>query len=109
MPAFALNDIPYIDETVEYVGVSRLRSLNASSLLANEKTLVIEANKTPVAVLLAYEKFLCMQREMEAMQRTIELFSDDDERKLLIEGFGDLVNGRTKGIEAIRNSLVEDH
>jgi len=34
--------VPYIDPNVEHVGVSRLRTLNASNLRNFEKTLVIQ-------------------------------------------------------------------
>lgn len=103
-----IPEIPYIDPTVEHVGVSRLRKLNASNLRANDKTLVIQDNETPVAVLLAYEKFLCMQREMEALLQTLEVFSDEEERRLLISGYKSSLVGQTNSIDAIRRSLADE-
>jgi hypothetical protein len=62
MPSLA--SVPYIDPNVEHVGVSRLRELNATKLRQFEKTLVIRDNDTPLAVLLTYEQFLNMQRQL---------------------------------------------
>ena len=97
--------MPYIDPDVEHVGVSRLRKLNATNLRQASKTLVIQDKDTPLAVLLAYEQFLCMQQKIEQLLETLELFSDDAERALLVEGLEDLRSGRTKSFSEIRRSL----
>ncbi len=41
--------------------ISRLRALNVSQLRALDKTLIIQDNDEPLAVLLKYEHFLAMQ------------------------------------------------
>jgi hypothetical protein len=56
--------IPYVDPTVQHVGISRLRALNVSQLRALDKTLVIQDNDKPLAVLLKYEHFLAMQERL---------------------------------------------
>ena len=56
--------IPYVDPTVQHVGISRLRALNVSQLRALDKTLVIQDNDEPLAVLLKYEHFLAMQERL---------------------------------------------
>jgi hypothetical protein len=56
--------IPYVDPTVQHVGISRLRALNVTQLRELEKTLVIQDNDEPLAVLLKYEHFLAMQERM---------------------------------------------
>ena len=56
--------IPYVDPTVQHVGISRLRALNVTQLRALDKTLVIQDNDEPLAVLLKYEHFLAMQERM---------------------------------------------
>lgn len=56
--------IPYVDPTVQHVGISRLRALNVSQLRALDKTLVIQDNDEPLAVLLKYEHFLAMQEKI---------------------------------------------
>jgi hypothetical protein len=61
MPKTNQVSIPYVDPTVQHVGISRLRALNVSQLRALDKTLVIQDNDEPLAVLLKYEHFLAMQ------------------------------------------------
>jgi hypothetical protein len=56
--------IPYVDPSVQHVGISRLRALNVSQLRALDKTLVIQDNDEPLAVLLKYEHFLAMQERI---------------------------------------------
>ena len=56
--------IPYVDPSVQHVGISRLRALNVSQLRALDKTLVIQDNDEPLAVLLKYEHFLAMQERL---------------------------------------------
>ena len=97
--------IPYIDEGVEHVGVSRLRRLNASNLRTFEKTLVIQDNDTPLAVLLRYEQFLAMQKQFQAVLQTIEVLTDDEEMKSLAAGVKDMAAGRTKPLSEIRAAL----
>ena len=53
--------IPYLDPSVQQVGISRLRALNVTQLRELDKTLVIQDNDKPLAVLLKYEHFLAMQ------------------------------------------------
>ena len=56
--------IPYLDPGVQHVGISRLRALNVAQLRALDKTLVIQDNDEPLAVLLKYDQFLAMQERM---------------------------------------------
>jgi translation initiation factor IF-3 len=56
--------IPYLDPNVQHVGISRLRALNVTQLRELDKTLVIQDNDKPLAVLLKYEHFLAMQAKM---------------------------------------------
>jgi translation initiation factor IF-3 len=53
--------IPYLDPNVQHVGISRLRALNVAQLRELDKTLVIQDNDKPLAVLLKYEQFVAMQ------------------------------------------------
>jgi translation initiation factor IF-3 len=57
--------IPYLDPTVQHVGISRLRALNVAQLDALDKTLVVQDNDKPLAVLLKYEHFLAMQERIK--------------------------------------------
>lgn len=79
-------EVPYIDERVEHVGVSRLRTLNASNLRDFDKTLVIQDNDKPLAVLLSYEQFLAMQKKLIALLNTVEMLHNGKEPQALIEG-----------------------
>jgi translation initiation factor IF-3 len=58
--------IPYLDPTVQHVGISRLRALNVTQLRDLDKTLVIQDNDKPLAVLLKYEHFMEIQRRLDA-------------------------------------------
>jgi hypothetical protein len=48
----------------ECQGISRLRALNVTQLRELDKTLVIQDNDKPLAVLLKYEHFLAMQEQV---------------------------------------------
>jgi len=52
------------DSNVQHVGISRLRALNVTQLRELDKTLVIQDNDKPLAVLLKYEHFIAMQEKM---------------------------------------------
>lgn len=97
--------IPYIDPNVEHVGVSHLRKLNAENLRTTEKTLVIQDNDRPLAVLLSYEQFLCMQKKIQSVLSTIELLTDEEERGLALSGMEELMAGRTTPLADIRRAL----
>ena len=99
------NAIPYIDPNVEHVGVSRLRTLNATNLRNQEKTLVIQDNDTPLAVLLTYEQFLIMQRQLQSVVDTIEVLTDGNESAALNAGLRDVEAGRTKPLSEIRAAI----
>lgn len=97
--------VPYIDPNVEHVGVSRLRSLNATNLRHFDKAMVIQDNNTPLAVLLTYEQFLSMQKQLQAVLDTVEVMTDDEERSALAAGIQSLSAGRTKPLSEIRAAL----
>lgn len=58
--------LPYLDPSVQHVGVTRLRTLNVAQLRELDKTLVIQDNDKPLAVLLRYEHFMAMQDKIRA-------------------------------------------
>ena len=55
---------PFIDESVEHVGVTRLRAFNSHTLREIRGALVIQDGDEPLAVLLPYATFLAMQRSL---------------------------------------------
>ena len=97
--------IPYIDPNVEHVGVSRLRTLNATNLRKQEKALVIQDNGAPLAVLLTYEQYLIIQRQLQSVVDTLEVLTDETEAAALNAGLRDVQAGRTKPLAEIRAGL----
>jgi translation initiation factor IF-3 len=60
--------LPYVDPTVQHVGVTRLRSLNVAQLRDLDRTLVIQDNDKPLAVLLRYDHFMAMQEQLQTVK-----------------------------------------
>ena len=56
--------IPYLDPSVQHVGISKLRALKVTQLRDLDKTLVIQDNDKPLAVLLKYEHFMAIQERL---------------------------------------------
>jgi hypothetical protein len=99
------SGIPRIDPNVQYVGVTKLRSLNATNLQGLNKTLVIQDNEQPLAVVISYDKFLEMQTERERILATLELLTNRDEADAFVAGSQDIVEGRHRPLSAIREDL----
>lgn len=98
--------IPYIDPNVQYVGVSKLRSLNATNLQGLQaKPIIVQENNQPIAVILSFEQFLEMQRDRDKVRATLEMLVNDDERNALLAGMQDVLSKRTKPISAVRDAL----
>jgi hypothetical protein len=74
--------IPYLDPNVQHVGISRLRALNVTQLSELDKTLVIQDNDKPLAVLLKYEHFLAMQEQILAHEGEIGAWLSELEHAL---------------------------
>lgn len=107
MNSLVKEGFPCIDPTVEHVGVSRLRRLNATKLRENKRAIVFQDNDEPIAVLVTYKQYLDMQGKLQALLRTVELLSDGSERQLLADGLRDVTQDRTKSIEEIRAALFD--
>ena len=97
--------IPYIDPKVQYVGISRLRSLNSSQLRDIDKTLVIQENDQPLAVLLKYEEFLIMQKQLLSVLDTISVLTEESEIGGILSGLEEMHAGKTRSISEIRAAL----
>jgi|SRR5215472_2816067 len=106
----ATSAIPNIDPSVKYVGVSKLRDLNATKLKEqNDETLVIQDNEhTPLAVLLSYKKFLAIREEFQAVVNMIELLSNETERAGLLAAFEDLRAGRVRSLADIEAEMENE-
>ena len=101
----ATSGIPRIDPNVQYVGVTKLRSLNATNLQGLSKTLVIQDNEQPLAVVISYDKFLEMQTERERILATLELLTNREEAAAFVAGSEDIEEGRHRPLSAIREDL----
>ena len=106
MPATKV-DIPRIDPKVQYVGVSKLRQLNATNLHRLDKTLVIQDDDKPLAVVLSYEQFLEMQNERDTILRTLETVLTEDRTELLA-ALQDAANDNTTPISEVRKKAREE-
>jgi len=95
---------PYIDEQVEHVGITRLRALNVAHLRDFDKTLVIQDNDKPLAVLLSYEQFLSMQKTLVSVLATLEIFTNGTEADRFRSGFEDIADGRVQALCDVRES-----
>lgn len=93
----------YVNPNVRTVGVSKLRSLNASQLRGiNKTTLVIQENDQPLAVLLKYEEYIAMQEQLLAMIETQAVLSDKNVVEGILAGRADARSGNTRPIEDVR-------
>lgn len=102
------SSIPYIDPNVQFVGVSKLRQLNATALNdLDNKTLVIQENDKPLAVVLSYDQFLEMQKERERVKSTLEMLMSADDRAALVNSLQEMVERKTKPISEIREALKQ--
>ncbi|MDQ3666539.1 MAG: hypothetical protein M3410_08160 [Acidobacteriota bacterium] len=96
--------IPHIDPNVQYVGVSKLRLLNADRLHSLDKTLVIQDDDKPLAVVLSYEQFLEMQKERNAILATLETVMNEEDRNALVAAMRAAVKGDTKPDSEVRRT-----
>lgn len=105
MTLYVGSSIPRIDPSVEHVGVSKLRKLNSDDLKSMEKTLVLQDNDQPLAVLLTYEKYLILQNQLDSLMRTIYVLSNQEESAALRSGIEDVNAGRTQDLDQIKAAL----
>ena len=103
----ATSTIPVIDPAVRFVGVSKLRDLNATKLRDSaDITYVLQDNDQPLAVLLSYDKYLMIQQQLQqGMLNTIEMLTNEEELQGVRSGLEDVVAGRTRPFSQIKASL----
>jgi PHD/YefM family antitoxin component YafN of YafNO toxin-antitoxin module len=78
---------------------------DCGNLRNNKKTLVIQENDTPLAVLLNYEQYLIMQNQLISLLETIDVLTNEEETTAIKAGLEDIAQGRVKNIAEIRASL----
>jgi PHD/YefM family antitoxin component YafN of YafNO toxin-antitoxin module len=86
---------PMTGRTARRVRVSKLRELSPSVLKKIEDTLIIH-NDGPVAVLVAYQKFLRMQQRLTSATNTLELLSKSKELAGLLAGVKQMSAGQSR-------------
>lgn len=89
--------IPFVDPNVEYVGVTRLRTFNATNLRQIKKMLVIQDNDRPLAVMMSYAQYLSIQAKLQEALDALEVLSKKETEARLLAGLKDLAEGRVKG------------
>jgi PHD/YefM family antitoxin component YafN of YafNO toxin-antitoxin module len=99
MSALWSRDIPFIDPNVEYVGVSKLRSFNASNLGEIQKMLVIQDNDKPLAVMMSYAQYLAVQRKLQEALDALELLGRKESEAALRRGLHDVAEGRVSPLK----------
>ena len=100
--------IPVIDPNVQHVGVSKLRLLNASKLRTLDKTLVIQDDDKPLAVVLSYEQFMEMQQEREKILATLQTVFEEQESGKLLTALQQAKEGNTKPFSSVRKPLRKE-
>ena len=106
MAASAFLDI---NPQIKFVGVSKLRDLNATKLRDQaDEALVIQENDTPLSVLFSYQRYLAMREEFTAMLSMIEMLSNDKERGGILAAFEDLRAGRVRSLDDIEADLEKE-
>lgn len=99
------STMPVIDPNIKYVGVSKLRQLNATKLKETDDTFVLQDNDQPLAVLVKYRKFMEMQQQFMAVLNTIDLLMEEKEMAGLRAGLEDLKAGRYRSLAGIEAEL----
>jgi PHD/YefM family antitoxin component YafN of YafNO toxin-antitoxin module len=92
------SGIPFVDPGVEHVGVSKLRTLNATNLGKIRKTMVIQDNDAPLAVLLSYPQYLAIQNKLQEALDAVELLSKKENVDRLLAGLRDISEGRVSAL-----------
>ena len=97
---------PDIDPTIKFVGVSKLRDLNATKLREQtDDTLVIQENDTPLSVLFSYKRYQEMRTEFKSLLSMVEMLTDDTERNGVLAAFEDIRAGRVRTLAEIEADL----
>jgi len=105
----ATSTFPDINPHIKFVGVSKLRDLNATKLREQtDDALVIQENDTPLSVLLSYERYQAMRQEFNAMLSMIEMLANDHERNGLLKAFEDLRAGRVRSLAEVEADLERE-
>lgn len=70
------------EAVVEHVGISKLRTMNASNLGQVSKIFVIHDNGKPLAILMNYDQYLTFQGKLQEALDTLDQVERDLYRQL---------------------------
>jgi PHD/YefM family antitoxin component YafN of YafNO toxin-antitoxin module len=105
----ATSTFPDINPQIKFVGVSKLRDLNATKLREqSDDALVIQENDTPLSVLLSYKRYQAMREEFNALLSMIEMLANDNERNGVLKAFEDIRAGRVRSLAEIEADLEKE-
>src|ERR1022692_1905583 len=96
------SGIPFVDPGVEHVGVSKLRTLNATNLGRIKKMMVIQDNDAPLAVLLSYQQYLAIQNKLQEALDAVELLSKKENVDRLLASLRDISEGRVTDLGSLK-------
>lgn len=109
MGTAASSAFPDINPQIKFVGVSKLRDLNATKLREQtDDALVIQENDTPLSVLLSYKRYQAMREEFNALLSMIEMLTNEYEHKSLLKAFEDIRSGRVRSLAEIEADLEKE-
>ena len=98
------SEIPFVDPAVEHVGVSKLRTFNATNLGKITKTMVIQDNDAPVAVLLSYRQYLAIQNKLQEALDALDLLSQQENVDRLLSSLRDIPEGRVTDLVRLKKT-----
>jgi lipid A disaccharide synthetase len=100
---------PDINPQIRYVGVSKLRDLNATKLKEQtDDTFVIQENDTPLSVLFSYKRYQEMRTEFNSLLSMIEMLTNETERNGMLAAFEDIRAGRVRTLAEIEADLEKE-
>jgi len=79
--------------------------MNATQLRDIDKTLVIQENDQPLAVLVKYEDFMAMQEQLLAVLETQSVLANKNVVDSILAAKGEAESGNTRSIDEVRESL----
>jgi len=95
----------YVNPHVRTLGISKLRAMNASQLREIDKTLVIQENDQPLAVLVRYEEYIAMQKQLLALFETRAVLSDNAAVEGIRSGRAEARSGNTRTLSDVRENI----
>jgi hypothetical protein len=97
------SGIPFIDPAVERVGISKLRTLNATNLGRIKKIMVIQDNDAPLAVLLNYRQYIAIQDKLQEALGAVERLSKKESVDSLLVSMRQIPESGPTALDSLEN------